>query len=49
MQMCLDLLAKRKLNAKKMVTHNFPLDKINEAFDCAGQGKPHAVFVALTI
>jgi L-iditol 2-dehydrogenase len=26
MQICLDLLAKGKLNAKKMITHTFPLD-----------------------
>ena len=32
MQMCLDLLAKGKLNAKKMITHRFPLSRIEEAY-----------------
>jgi L-iditol 2-dehydrogenase len=50
MQMCLDLLAKGKLKAKKMITHNFPLEKINEGFSTA-RDKEHsnALFVALTI
>jgi L-iditol 2-dehydrogenase len=50
MQMCLDLLAKGKLNAKKMITHNFPIEEINEAFTVA-RDKEHtnALFVALTI
>jgi len=49
MQMCLDLLAKGKLNAKKMITHSFPLDQINKAFETAQQKEQtHAVFVALT-
>jgi L-iditol 2-dehydrogenase len=50
MQICLDLLAKGKLNAKKMITHSFPIDQINEAFTTA-RDKEHsnALFVALTI
>jgi len=50
MQMCLDLLAKGKINAKKMITHSFSLDEINKAFETA-EDKQHtgAVFVALTI
>jgi len=50
MKMCLDLLAKGKLNAKKLITHNFPLDEINKAFATA-QDKENskAVFVALTV
>ncbi len=50
MQMCLDLLAKGKLNARKMISHSFPLDRINEAFTTA-RDKEHtgALFVALTI
>jgi len=50
MQICLDLLAKGKLNAKKMVTHSFPLEEINKAFETAqDKENTHAVFVALTI
>jgi L-iditol 2-dehydrogenase len=50
MQICLDLLAKGKLNAKKLITHSFPLDDINKAFDTAQKKEEtHAVFVAITI
>jgi L-iditol 2-dehydrogenase len=50
MQISLDLLAKGKLNAKKMITHNFSLDDINRAFDTAqNKEETHAVFVALSI
>jgi L-iditol 2-dehydrogenase len=50
MQMSLDLLAKGKLNAKKMITHSFPLDDINKAFETAQNKKETgAVFVALTV
>lgn len=50
MQITLDLLAKGKMNAKKMITHTFPIDRINEAFETAQQKQStHAVFVALTI
>jgi L-iditol 2-dehydrogenase len=50
MQICLDLLSKGKLNAKKMITHSFPLDRINEAFETArDKENTHAIFVALTI
>lgn len=50
MPMCLELLAKGKLNAKKMITHRFPLDDINEAFETAQDKKrTGAVFVALTM
>ncbi|UEG51693.1 zinc-binding dehydrogenase [Mucilaginibacter daejeonensis] len=50
MKMCLDLLAKGKLNAKKMITHKFQLDEINKAFETA-QDKEHtgAVFVTLKV
>jgi L-iditol 2-dehydrogenase len=48
MKMCLDLLAKGKLNAKKMITHSFPLQEINQAFDTAQhKEKTGALFVAL--
>ncbi|MGV3557843.1 zinc-dependent alcohol dehydrogenase [Larkinella arboricola] len=50
MQICLDLLAKGKLNARKLITHSFPLDQINQAFETAqDKEKTHATFVALTI
>ena len=50
MQISLDLLAKGKMNAKKMITHSFPLDQINEAFETAQQKeKTQAIFVALTM
>jgi L-iditol 2-dehydrogenase len=49
MQICLDLLAKGKLNAKKLITHSFPLDDINKAFETArNKEETKAVFVALT-
>jgi len=50
MQICLDLLANGKLNAKKMISHNFPIEEINKAFEVAKDKKnTHALFVALTI
>lgn len=50
MQMTLDLLAKGKLNAKKLITHSFSLDEINKAFETAqDKEKSGAVFVALRI
>lgn len=50
MHICLDLLAKGKLNAKKMITHSFPLDEINKAFETArNKEETKAVFVAITI
>ena len=50
MQMCLDLLASGKLNAKKLITHRFPLDEINQAFEVDNdKQKNHSVFVAITM
>ncbi|WP_256003918.1 zinc-dependent alcohol dehydrogenase [Pedobacter deserti] len=50
MKICLDLLAKGKLNARKMITHSFPLDEINKAFETAQKkDETGAVFVALTM
>ncbi len=50
MQMCLDLVANGKLNAKKLITHRFPLDEINQAFETAqDKQNTRAVFVALTV
>jgi L-iditol 2-dehydrogenase len=49
MQMCLDLVAKGKLNAKKLITHSFPLTEINKAFETANDKEnTQAIFVALT-
>ena len=33
MAMCIDLMAAKKLDVKRMITHRFPLEKINEAFE----------------
>jgi L-iditol 2-dehydrogenase len=50
MKMCLDLLAKGKLNAKKLITHSFSLDDINQAFDTArNKEETGAIFVALKV
>ena len=50
MTICLDLLAKGKINAKKMITHTFSLDEINKAFETAQNKKETGtVFVALTM
>jgi L-iditol 2-dehydrogenase len=47
-KICLDLLAKGKLNARKMITHQFPLEQINEAFETANaKTQTGALFVAL--
>jgi len=44
----LDYLSNGAINAKPMITHTFPLDQINEAFDCAKNKKEtHAVKVQL--
>ncbi len=50
MKICLDLLSKGKLNARKMITHQFPIDDINQAFATA-RDKAHtqSVFVAIHI
>lgn len=48
--MALDLLAKGKLNAGRLITHRYPLDRINEAFDVAERkDETGAIFVALEI
>jgi L-iditol 2-dehydrogenase len=48
--MVLDLIAKGRIDVKKMITHRFDLDEINHAFDVA-QDKENsgAVFVAIHI
>jgi L-iditol 2-dehydrogenase len=48
MKICMDLLAKGKLNATKMITHSFPLEQINDAFETAqAKAETGALFVAL--
>ncbi|RYG28434.1 alcohol dehydrogenase, partial [bacterium] len=48
--MVLELLGKGKLNAKKLITHRFDLDHINEAFEVAqNKQETGAIFVALNI
>ena len=48
--MVLDLIAKGRIDVKRMITHRFPLDRINEAFDTAQRKEETgAVFVAITI
>jgi L-iditol 2-dehydrogenase len=50
MQISLDLLSKGKLNARKLISHSFPLDEINEAFKTArNKEETKAVFVAITM
>jgi L-iditol 2-dehydrogenase len=50
MQMSLDLLAQGKMNAKKLITQCFPLEKINEAFETAqAKDKNKSIFVGLTL
>ncbi|WJM26005.1 zinc-binding dehydrogenase [Novosphingobium resinovorum] len=46
----LELLANGKLEAAKLITHRFTLDRINEAFEAAAaKEETGAVFVAITI
>jgi L-iditol 2-dehydrogenase len=48
--MVLDLIAKGRIDVKKMITHRFSLDQINEAFDTAqAKQETGAVFVAISI
>ncbi len=48
--MVLELIARGKLPVGKLVTHRFPLDRINEAFDVADRKhETGAVFVAVTM
>jgi threonine dehydrogenase-like Zn-dependent dehydrogenase len=48
--MVLDLISKRRIDVKKMITHRFSLDQINEAFDTADRKQDTgAVFVAISI
>jgi L-iditol 2-dehydrogenase len=42
------LIGNGKLDAARLVTHRFPLDRINEAFACAeGKAQTGAVFIAI--
>lgn len=48
--MVLDLIAKGRIDVKKLITHRFTLDQINEAFDTAqAKQETGAVFVAIAI
>ncbi|GAB4023283.1 hypothetical protein GCM10028773_39750 [Spirosoma koreense] len=48
--MCLDLLSKGKMDARKLITHRFLLDEVNKAFETAeDKEKTHAVFMALIV
>ena len=48
--MVLELLSKGKLDAGKLITHRFDLDRINEAFEIAdAKEETGAVFVAITL
>jgi L-iditol 2-dehydrogenase len=48
--MVLDMIAKGKIDVKKLITHRFELDQINEAFDVAQRKQETgAVFVAIHI
>jgi len=47
-KICLDLLARGRLNAEKMITHTFPLQEINKVFETAqNKQETGALFVAL--
>ncbi|HZX53191.1 MAG TPA: alcohol dehydrogenase catalytic domain-containing protein [Ilumatobacteraceae bacterium] len=46
----LDMIAKGRLNVRPLITHTFPIEQINEAFDVAqDKQSTGAVFVALTL
>jgi L-iditol 2-dehydrogenase len=48
--MVLDLIAKGRIDVRKLITHQFDLDRINEAFDVAQRKQETgAVFVAINI
>jgi len=46
-QIALDLLAHGKVNAKKIITHKFPLDRIKEAFDVASDKRTGCIKVVI--
>lgn len=49
-KMVVELLARGKLNAKKLITHRFGIDQINEAFEVAqNKQQTGAVFVAISL
>jgi L-iditol 2-dehydrogenase len=49
LKVCLGLVAAGKLNAKRLVTHRYPRDKIHAAFDVvADKDKNKSIFVNLT-
>jgi L-iditol 2-dehydrogenase len=46
-QIALDLLAQGRVNAKKVITHTFPLDRIKEAFDTASDKNTGCIKVVI--
>jgi L-iditol 2-dehydrogenase len=43
-----ELLGKGKLDASRLITHRFPLDRINEAFACLeDKARSGAIFIAI--
>lgn len=49
-QQVLELIARGKLQTQPLITHRFPLDRINEAFEVAQEKeRTEAIFVALEI
>lgn len=50
MQMCLDLVATGKLDAKSLITHHVSLDEINRGFEIAADKEANrSIFVAIEI
>lgn len=48
--MVLDLIAKGRIDVTKMITHRYPIDRINEAFEAAqNKEQTGAIFVAIEI
>lgn len=48
MRICLNMMAAGKLTAKGVITHRFPLDEINRAFETAAAKAEHkSIFVGL--
>ncbi|MDQ1156021.1 threonine dehydrogenase-like Zn-dependent dehydrogenase [Sphingomonas sp. SORGH_AS 950] len=46
----IDLVARGVLKTQELITHRFPLDRINDAFEAAqDRGRTGAIFVGLTI
>ncbi|MGQ9514482.1 MAG: zinc-dependent alcohol dehydrogenase [Thermoproteota archaeon] len=46
-QVALDLLARGKINVKKIITHRFPMERIKEAFDVASEKETGSIKVVI--